>query len=376
MKKCLHSVLILLFVFFISPSWAQPSKKSAFDLFDEDNSSNNFSLAAAENNLLLNPGFELTVLTPWQYSGLPPFLDPNSFEGNFAARKIILALSMQEYFGNLFQRVKFPGGGLYPQGTPFYVTAMIKTNYLQTTHNRAGLLIMFFNNQGQLIKAGSQPIEFKDETGGQTPDWTQLYVAGKTPTGTKEISVGLFDFSLYPESTIEGEAFFDNIVLSLEPIPAPVVLTLANTGFENGNSGWDFVGSPGVIQSKTLFKDTFSLQFSVDQKNYFGAYTQTLDIDPVKKKKGKDVHVRSFVKTVSKSGMTAGVILQYIDKDGFVIKEHKKELKGTHNWKKVQFTKGIPKNAVKMRFEVFTFNSLTAGINSQAFFDNVLLEYK
>src|SRR3989338_1033037 len=215
------------------------------------------------NNLLSNPGFEGGIVTGWTQAG--PGWAPQStvvHTGTVAAKNTIETVSGQDYFASLSQDLTLP------VGQTIYATLQTKTDINPGSSATAGLLIEFYNGTTLISKK-------QDEIGGLT-DWRQLYVSATVPIGTTQIKFHAFVFATQVESApggiaLGGKAYFDEAVLSTDPIAAPAPqTTLRSAGFENGLHDWNLLFSPGGSLSAD---DQVKFDGNLSAKNTIGHST-------------------------------------------------------------------------------------------------------
>ena len=173
-----------------------------------------FASPATANNLLGNPGFE-NGISDWTLDGpnweiQSDVVFPQG--GSIAAKNTVTDID-QDYFASLSQSVALGSG------VSIDASLQVKTNIDVRAFARAGLLVQFIDSGDNVIDS------IQDEVGGQT-DWREMFVQATTPSGTVRVVYIAFLFAPANEATgsgiaLGGEAYFDQAVLSTDPLTGP-----------------------------------------------------------------------------------------------------------------------------------------------------------
>lgn len=352
MKRIFAIVVILMSVFMSSSVWA--------------------------NNLLSDAGFE-NGLNNWNIGGPNWSAQSNVvYSGSISAKNTIGQLVGQDYFSAISQEVPLSSG------TTIYSTAYVKTNIDVRSSAVAGVLIQFLNGSGNVI--GST---YQDEVGGNT-NWRNLYVSAVSPSGTAKVRVNLFVYATQAETTppggiaLDGENYFDNIVLSTDPIsPPPVQTTLINAGLENGLHDWNLIYSPAfVVEQGMASQGNYSVKNTIlttAGQDFFSSASQDLQY------LGGKLYGTAQMKTTANptSSAVAGLLFEYYNNfnpaPGSRIGYNEATLRGNNsNWTRV-IINGVtpPTGTVMIRVHIFSYAAQndSNAVGAIARFDDIVFTY-
>ena len=152
---------------------------------------------------LLNPGFE-NALRSWENPSHPFTVSSEAFHGMYCARDIIEEGFYGNYWNPLYQEFSAEPGVTLAGG------AYVKTNMNPDSTARAGVLLQFFDEEGEAIPES----EIKREIGGYS-EWQILGIGGVTPEGTALVRFSVFVWGAENDPEVIGaEAFFDDCFLT------------------------------------------------------------------------------------------------------------------------------------------------------------------
>ena len=253
---------------------------------------------ALANNLLTNPNFE-NGIADWTVAG-PNWDAQNAvvYSGTISAKNTIGTIPGQDYFASLSQTKTLSAG------QTVYVTLRAKTNISPRSSAVAGILVEFYNASDVLLS------QKQDEIGGLT-EWRQLYASVTAPAATAKIKLHAFVYAPQSDAqAINGVVYFDEAVLSTDPISAPPAqTTLFNAGFENGRNDWNLIYSPAfVVDNQTPQQGSYSIKNTIASspgQDFFSSANQDLAYQ------GGTVYVSAYAKTNMNpaSSATAGGLI-------------------------------------------------------------------
>ena len=328
---------------------------------------------------LLNSNFE-NGLNSWsELFGFPATVSTTAHLGSFSAKKTIGQIQSQDYYSQIYQDIYYNASGdPFPDNTPVYATAYVKTAMSPLTKSKAGLQFEFIDSLGNPIEdVEGNPIVVNDAVGGNT-EWRYLYVNRTTPPGTAKIRVGGFEFAREVDASLAGDAFYDDFQFSLTPLIAPNITNLINGGFENGLNDWDELNSPGEVSTTIVHSGNHAARFTVDNAvltgDYFGSVSQDIPVNA-----GRGVSLSGWVRTDINplaEATSGGLSIAFLDINGHQVgTEVVDSVSGLQDWAQIAIGAAVPSNAVKARVTCFLFASQLDGadaISSKAYFDDVI----
>lgn len=332
---------------------------------------------------ITNPGFE-NSLNGWsdQY-GFPAVISTINHTGGHSAQKTIHVLNPpRDYYSQIYQDIYYDDlGTQFPDNTPVYATAYVKTAMTPTTKSKGGLQFEFIDNQGRVITdAQDVPIVVNDAVGGNT-DWRYLYVTRLTPAGTYAIRVSGFEFARQADASWAGDAYYDDFLFSKNtPLTPPAPQTsLINANFENGLNDWDELYFPGEVVTSPVHGGIYAAVFTVSDtvlfgNNYFGAASQDISVS-ANHKVTASVWANTSIKAFSEAA--AGVSLTFFNANGQQVGAviNGDSIGEVGNYQLLTVSSNVPSGAVKVRFasSLFAPAGDIEAVGDKAYFDDASL---
>jgi len=322
------------------------------------------------NNLLINGDFE-NGFNSWLDAGPGWGIQSDIVHGGTrAALNTIGTIPGNDYFASLAQTYNLSAG------QTVYATLWARTAIDVRSPAVAGLLIEFFRSDNALLSKKQSVI------GGQT-DWRQLYVSATAPAGTAKIKYTAFVYAAQGDTnSVSGAAYFDDAVLSTDPIAPPAAQTaVINPGFENGIHDWNILYQAGqpqvVVDNQNPFEGLYSTKFTISaspNQDFFSSASQDLAYQ------GGAVYAAAHVKTNMNpsSTATAGLLLEFYDASGIRVGSTQQVLNGANGWTRLVINGFTPASTTTtVRVYVFTYAARNDGnaVGGTANFDNLIFSY-
>lgn len=329
------------------------------------------SCYAAYVNLLVNGDFEGGLNDWFDLYGIPADLDNtrnHTAGGQYSAKKYIdsTILSQQDYWSQLYQDISLS------EGEPVYAQIFIKTSFHPLSTARAGLMLQYFDEQGNEIghSVSSQQL-------GGTLGWRKLALSApgsNTPAGTVKARLSAFLWALKNDDlSLSGQANFDDAVLKKQYVTIYPPASLCNPGFENGFNFWeDAFGHPTFIVTSPVYSGTYAAAKRIEgvvERNYYSTLFQDVRCSP-----GASVtaiiRIKADFDMMAKA--TAGFYITFFAADGTQLgRFNAVELRGQTNWRTRKIIVTAPDSTAKIRLSGYVFapKGDTISVGGVAYFD-------
>jgi hypothetical protein len=328
-----------------------------------------FETAAVENKVE-NPDFEQGYQGWDNLWGEPAMLVPVNHTpgGGYAMAKSIGANDQQDYWSQLYQDIPFIAG------KPLYVSIYAKSTFSPLGTSRGGLMVEFFNNNGQVLKS----IVSKSSVGG-TMNWRLLEVNyAAAPAGTVKVRISGTLWTARGDPRVTGKVFFDDALLVQEYRPLIAQTKLNNPGMENGLMDWQSSGIPAGISGTVMYSGKYSMMSKINSVGTQDFWSQ--EYQEVVCSAGKIVTASVYVKSGFKvtAQAKAGLLIEFLSATGKVLKTAQKNLAGKNAWRRLALKLIAPAKTVRVRYSLYAYapKGNTASVGGKAYFDQAGLTIK